>query len=417
MDGPGPAIDWAVEASRPLTSRFHAAGHSLYLVGGVVRDHFLADRPPDPDLDCTTDATPDEIKTIVADVADAHWTQGEEFGTIGCRVGPWTFEITTHRADAYEPDSRKPTVAFGDDIEADLARRDFTVNAMAVDLRDGDLIDPFRGRSDLVAGILRTPLDPEISFSEDPLRMLRAARFVAGYGLEARPELADAVATMTDRLDIVSTERVRDELEKLLLLPEPARGFDFLVGTGLWGRVLPGFDPASAPVLAARVAAVIENRAERWGALVSLDGVARLRSLRLSNALIREVKWLIAVDARLTDAQPQDDRDLRAVGELVPSGERLERGVKFARDLRAADGDDPGSLADLEERVADLRRREPDFDDPGLPVDGDQVMEILGIESGPEVGRAIERLRRHRLEDGPLTIERATEILAEFSRD
>src|SRR4051794_36368834 len=163
------------------------------------------------DIDLTTDARPDETKRLVKGWAESVWTQGERFGTIGCRKDGWDFEITTHRAEAYDPDSRKPTVEFSGAVEADLSRRDFTVNAMALALPEPVLIDPFGGADDLAAGRLRTPLSPEVSFSDDPLRMLRAARFIAGYGLEPVPELTAAVEEMAPRLDIVSAERIRDE--------------------------------------------------------------------------------------------------------------------------------------------------------------------------------------------------------------
>ncbi len=179
------------------------------------------------------------------------WTQGKRFGTIGCRRGGRVYEITTHRAEAYRPDSRKPEVAFGDDIEADLSRRDFTVNAMALRLPELTLVDPFDGLGDLAAGRLRTPLDPEVSFGDDPLRMLRAARFIAGYGLQPDPALVDAVRTGHDRLAIVSAERIRDELDKLIVvLPGPPTALWFVVDTGLAEEFLPelpGAGPRAGP--------------------------------------------------------------------------------------------------------------------------------------------------------------------------
>ena len=177
---------------RPLADRFVAAGHSVYLVGGTVRDLLLG-RPIVGDYDLTTDARPPEIKRLLADWADAIWTQGERFGTIGARRGDRSYEITTHRAEAYHADSRKPDVAFADAIESDLSRRDFTVNAMALALPDPHLIDPFDGAADLAAGRLRTPLSAAESFTDDPLRMLRAARFLAGYDLHPVEGLADAI--------------------------------------------------------------------------------------------------------------------------------------------------------------------------------------------------------------------------------
>ncbi len=192
-----------VEATADLSDRFRSAGHSLYLVGGSVRDAIVAEpgaragRRRADDLDFTTDARPDAIEAVVSGWADAVWTQGKRFGTIGCRRGGQKYEITTHRAEAYQPDSRKPEVAFGDGVEDDLSRRDFTVNAMALRLPELELIDPFDGLADLAAHRLRTPLDPEVSFADDPLRMLRAARFIARLDLEPDPELVEAVARRT----------------------------------------------------------------------------------------------------------------------------------------------------------------------------------------------------------------------------
>ncbi len=210
---------------RPLAERFDEAGHRLYLVGGIVRDLVLG-RPLSGDIDLTTDARPERTAALVRDWADAVWDQGARFGTIGVKAGGSTFEITTHRAEAYHPDSRKPDVSFADEVEADLSRRDFTVNAMALRVtgRDGEepeLIDPFGGVGDLAAGVLRTPLHPEESFTDDPLRMLRAARFVAGYGLAPEPALVTAVSDLVGRLEIVTAERVRDELSKLLVVRGP----------------------------------------------------------------------------------------------------------------------------------------------------------------------------------------------------
>ncbi|MBA3266877.1 MAG: CCA tRNA nucleotidyltransferase, partial [Acidimicrobiia bacterium] len=224
---------------QPLAARFTAIGHRIYLVGGSVRDAILG-RPLDEiDLDFTTDARPDAIQRIVGPWADAVWTQGKRFGTIGAARGGREYEITTHRAEAYAPDSRKPEVAFADAVEVDLSRRDFTVNAMALSLPDLDLVDPFGGVADLSALRLRTPLAPEDSFGDDPLRMLRAARFIAGYDLVPEPELVAAVRSMRSRMEIVSPERIRDELDKLLVVKVPSPGLWFLVETGLAEEFLP----------------------------------------------------------------------------------------------------------------------------------------------------------------------------------
>jgi poly(A) polymerase len=237
-----PRLQPLVEETQPLAERFAAAGFRLYLVGGVVRDAIL-DRlgeGGDQDLDFTTDAPPDEIEAILKPWADAVWTQGKRFGTIGAKQGEVTYEVTTHRAEAYDPDSRKPDVRFSTDITADLSRRDFTVNAMALRLDETlELIDPYDGLADLAAGRLRTPLAPEESFTDDPLRMLRAARFVSGYGLTPDDELVAAVQRLHGRLEIVSAERIRDELDKLLVVDKPAEGLWFLTRTGLADEFLP----------------------------------------------------------------------------------------------------------------------------------------------------------------------------------
>ncbi|MFM7410121.1 MAG: CCA tRNA nucleotidyltransferase, partial [Actinomycetota bacterium] len=218
----------------PLTERFAAAGKRLYLVGGTVRDLLIgrgdATNVNVFDFDATTDARPEETKKILAGWADALWTQGERFGTIGAKKNGRVYEITTHRAEAYSPDSRKPDVAFADAIDADLSRRDFTVNAMALELTGAEpaLIDPYNGAADLIARVLRTPLSPEESFSDDPLRMLRAARFVAALNLTPDPGLVAAVKNMADRLEIVSRERVRAELDRLIVLDHPTTGLWFL---------------------------------------------------------------------------------------------------------------------------------------------------------------------------------------------
>ena len=271
MSGPQESqLALAIEASRPIHEAFAAAGHRLFLVGGIVRDDLAARERTDVDYDLTTDARPDVIKALVAPFAEAVWTQGEKFGTIGAKIAGRDFEITTHRADAYDPSSRKPVVAFGDDIADDLGRRDFTVNAMAVDCATGVLVDPFGGSDDLTAGVLRTPLAPDVSFSDDPLRMLRAARFVATFGFQAVPELTSAVREMGERMGIVSVERVRDELTKMLLLPDPAPGFGFLVESGLLRHVLPGVAAAEVDAVGAaeRAARTEPDAATRWAALL-----------------------------------------------------------------------------------------------------------------------------------------------------
>ena len=223
----------------PLAERFDAAGHRVFLVGGIVRDLVLG-RPTDrADLDLTTDARPEATKAILAGWADSVWDQGQSFGTIGAKRNGTTFEVTTHRAEAYRSDSRKPFVTYADDVAVDLSRRDFTVNAMALRLPDLELIDPYGGVVDLAQSRLRTPLSPEESFSDDPLRMLRAARFIAGYGLQPDDHLVKAVVDLRGRLEIVSAERIRDELSKLLVVDDPSAGLWFVADTELADEFLP----------------------------------------------------------------------------------------------------------------------------------------------------------------------------------
>ena len=268
------------DATAELAERFRQAGRSLYLVGGSVRDAlFPAGAAPDADFDLTTDARPEEIERLVRGWADDMWTQGARFGTIGCRRAGQLFEITTHRAEVYVPDSRKPDVTFGDDIEQDLSRRDFTINALALRLPDMELVDPFGGLADLASGRLRTPLDPEISFGDDPLRMLRAARFMARFSLKPDAALEAAVEAMHERLSIVSRERIRDELDKIVLLDTPSEALWFVVRTGLAADFLPELpglaleqDPIHRhkDVLAHTLAVVDKTSADRMLRLAAL---------------------------------------------------------------------------------------------------------------------------------------------------
>lgn len=220
-----------------LGQLFGARGHELALVGGPVRDAFLGRRSPD--LDLTTSARPDEIESAIDGWADATWDVGRAFGTIGARRGSHIIEITTYRADAYDRLSRKPTVSFGENLEEDLRRRDFTVNAMALVLPDLRFVDPYGGLADLAARRLRTPMAPSVSFGDDPLRMMRAARFVAQLGFDVDEAVADALADMAPSLAMVSSERIRDELTRLVLAPSPRAGLSLLVDSGLADVVIP----------------------------------------------------------------------------------------------------------------------------------------------------------------------------------
>ncbi|MEM8705724.1 MAG: CCA tRNA nucleotidyltransferase [Actinomycetota bacterium] len=412
---PGPAVDAARAAAAPLAAAFADAGHRLYLVGGLVRDDLLGRVRADADYDLTTDARPDTIKHLIEPFADAVWTAGERFGTIACRIGGVDYEITTHRADAYDESSRKPIVEFGDNVHDDLARRDFTVNAMAVDLADGTLVDPFDGAGDLSAGRLRTPLDPEISFSDDPLRMLRAARFIATLGLEPNAALLAAVSSMRTRMEIVSVERVHDELQKMLLLSDPQPGFAFLASTGLLADVLPaiaavGLDP---DVVGSRPRLVVPESAERWAALLldapTAERTAELRRLKPSGELARSVAWLTDAEPWLTSGgAPATPEALRRAAAAAPKGQSLEARLAFVRALGPAD--DP-HLDAVDAELARLRRTEPDLDAPEPPLSGVDVAEALGIDFGPLIGQAHAVLLEHRFEHGPMRRDEALDVV------
>jgi poly(A) polymerase len=439
-----------LEATDPIAKRFEDAGKQLYLVGGPVRDA-IAGRPgggepgPEADIDLTTDATPDEIESLVSDLAEALWSQGKRFGTIGFLLAGRRFEITTHRAEAYAPDSRKPEVRFGDDIETDLSRRDFTVNAMALSLPGLKLEDPFDGIGDISAHRLRTPLDPEVSFSDDPLRMLRAARFIAGYELEPDATLVTAVGTMRSRLAIVSRERIRDELDKLLTLPVPTRGLWFIVNTGLSEEFLPELpalaleqDPIQRhkDVLAHTIAVVEKASPDRTLRLAALfhdvgkpltrsvgpGGVhfhhhdvvgakmarKRMQELRYPTEVIDDVERLVALHLRFHTYKMgwTDSAVRRYAHDAGPLLDRLNeltrcdcttRNQAKARDLAAR-------MDELELRLAELRERE-ELDSIRPQLDGVAVMKRLGIPPGRHVGAALEFLLQVRLDEGLLDQE------------
>jgi poly(A) polymerase len=451
-----------VAATADLSDRFVAAGHTLYLVGGSVRDAIVADpeatsATPEHDLDFTTDARPDAIEAVVRGWADAVWTQGKRFGTIGCRRGGQVYEITTHRAEAYHPDSRKPEVAFGDNIDDDLARRDFTVNAMALALPSLELVDPYGGLVDLAEHRLRTPLDPDISFSDDPLRMLRAARFVAKLELEPTAELVEAVRSGHHRLSIVSAERIRDELDKIVMVPVPSVALWFVVRTGLAEEFLPELpglaleqDPIHRhkDVLAHTLAVVDKTSPDRLLRLAALfhdvgkprtrafvdGGVtfhhhevvgarmtrARMQALRYSNEDVDVVTELVNLHLRFhtyrlgwTDRAVR--RYVRDAGPLLDQLNELTRcdcTTRNANKARALGR----RMDELEARIVDLREQE-ELDAIRPDLDGAQVMDQLGIRPGRDVGRALGFLLELRLEEGPLGEEEARARLTEWWKD
>jgi len=466
----------------PLTDRFRSAGHRLFLVGGTVRDLILGtQRGAEHDIDATTTARPDVIKQCLQGWADAIWTQGERFGTIGAMkrtTGPdgqvveRVYEITTHRAEAYHDDSRKPDVEFSDDIEADLSRRDFTVNAMALELTAADptLVDPFHGAADLVTRTLRTPLAPEVSFGDDPLRMLRAARFIARYQFEPVPELLDAVRAMAERLEIVSAERIRDELDKLMVASHPAAGLWFCVDTGLAAHFLPELpsmrleqDPIHRHKdVLTHTLAVVENvrppaewttpapafdfRRTRLAALFHDVGKPRTRgyqkgkgvtfhhhdvvgakmtrkrlhALRYSNDDIEAITELVALHLRFhtyqmgwTDSAVR--RYVRDAGPLLNELNVLTRCDCTTRNERKA-ATLSKRMDDLEARIAELAEQEA-MDALRPELDGVRVMELLGVPPGPIVGKALGFLMEVRLDDGLLGTDAIEARLVEWWRD
>lgn len=440
----------------PLAARFADRGHRLYLVGGTVRDLLIGSGRHDFDLDLTTDARPDEIKACLAGWAHAVWTQGERFGTIGAKHGVRQYEITTFRAESYADDSRKPHVTYADEVETDLGRRDFTVNAMALEVTGGatpTLVDPHGGAADLMQKVLRTPLGPEVSFSDDPLRMLRAARFIAGYELEPSAELVAAVTEMAGRLEIVSAERIRDEFDKLVTVDHPAAGLWFLHDTGLADQFLPELsalrlehDPIHRhkDVLTHTIA-VIENvrpteeqpperpefdfRLTRLAALFHDVGKPRTRgyqegkgttfhhhdavgarmtkkrmtALRYSNDDVAAVTALVALHLRFhtyrlgwSDSAVRryvrDADDLLHELNVLTRCDCTTRNERKARQLAKR-------MDDLEERIEALAAAE-ELAAIRPELDGRAVMDHLGVEPGRDVGEALAFLLEIRLDEG-----------------
>ncbi|WP_423916172.1 CCA tRNA nucleotidyltransferase [Candidatus Poriferisodalis sp.] len=409
----------------PLAAAFTRAGHRFFLVGGLVRDTLLG-HGLTGDIDITTDAIPDQIAQLVAGWADTVWEQGKAFGTIGARRKDTAVEITTHRAESYDSGSRKPHVRFSDDIVTDLGRRDFTVNAMAIEVPGWTLYDPFGGLADLANGVLRTPSEPEGLFSDDPLRMLRAARFSAQLALAPTQELVTAIRGMRPRLAIVSRERIGTELTKLLELPRPSAGVRFLADTGLLGDLLPPWQQSGTAVPAPGFDAVgdLDERVEiRWAILLGLvcDDEATaarcLSALRIRGATIQGV---IAI-GRAARALQTASADAAASGGGGP-----DTGRPVARRLVADHGPQldaatatvtawDGSLSETFVRLlAEVQTAEGEAL-RRLPVDGHRVMEVLG-RSGPVVGEALAWLRNQQIEHGPLSSERACALLAEWDR-
>jgi poly(A) polymerase len=439
-----------LEELRPLADRFAGGGWRVYLVGGSVRDLVSGRASADIDFDLTTDARPESIHEVVGAWADAVWTPGERFGTIACRKGGRTFEITTHRAEAYVPETRKPEVRFSTDIREDLSRRDFTINAMALDLtaESPELIDPHDGMADLLGKVLRTPLSPQASFTDDPLRMLRAARFIAVLGVTPDPALVDAARELATRLEIVSAERIRAELDKLIVADRPSAGLWFLVETGLADHFLPELpamrleqDPIHRHKdVLSHTFAVVENvqrdahptfdfRITRLAALMHDVGKprtrafapdrgvtfhhhevvgarmtkARLKALRYPQADVDAITDLVELHLRFhtyqmgwTDAAVR--RYVRDAGSLLDELNVLTRCDCTTRNEKKAQALSR-RMDELESRIADLAAKE-ELAAMRPEMDGTQVMAHLGIPPGHDVGAAIEFLMEIRLEEG-----------------
>lgn len=449
-----------------LGDRFAAAGHDLALVGGPVRDAFLGRLSPD--LDFTTSARPEQIEPILADWGSTTWDMGRDFGTIGARRDATIVEVTTHRADAYDGVTRKPVVAFGDSLEEDLGRRDFTMNAMALRLPALTFVDPYAGLSALTERVLRTPGPPEVSFGDDPLRMMRAARFVSQLAVAPAPEVLTAMTEMAASLGIVSAERIRDELVKLVLGAHPRAGLEVFVRTGLAAHVLPEL-PAlrleidehhrhkdvyehsmtvleqaialeggdvPGPDLVLRLAALLHDigkpatrRFEAGGGVsfhhhevvgAKLTG-KRMRALRFDKETTRAVARLVELHLRFHgygDGQWTDSAVRRYVtdaGDLLPRLHRLTRAdcttrnVRKARRLAAA-------YDDLEARIERLLAAE-ELGRVRPELDGHEIAAVLGIAPGPLLGRAYSYLLAVRLDEGPIGPQAARERLLTWWAD
>jgi len=449
-----------VPAAADLGRLFARHGHELALVGGPVRDVFLGQQPGD--LDLTTDATPEQVLAMTKRWADRTWTVGIAFGTVGLRKGNSVFEITTYRSEQYGRTSRKPDVQYGRSLEEDLSRRDFTINAMAARLPGYEIADPFGGFDALREKVLRTPGPPEQSFSDDPLRILRAARFAAKLGFTVAPEVRAAMTEQARRLEIVSAERTASELTKLMLTPDPALGIDVLVQTGVADEVLPEVSRLRMEAdehhrhkdvyqhsltvlrqaiklepryglegdLTVRLAALLHDIGKPKTRSLLPDGrVAfhhhevkgatmtkrRLTALRFPNDVVRDVSRLVELHLRFhgygegewTDSAVR--RYVRDAGPLLPRLHVLTRAdcttrnrAKAARLARAYDS--------LERRIAELSEQE-ELARIRPELDGNEIMRILGIGPGPAVGRAYDFLLELRIAEGELGRERVTQEL------
>ncbi len=452
-----------------LGAMFTEAGHELALVGGPVRDAFL--ERTSPDLDFTTSASPEQTEAILGPWANAHWDMGREFGTIGARRGDVVVEVTTYRADAYDRVTRKPVVAFGTRLEEDLVRRDFTVNAMALRLPGLDFVDPYGGIGDLARQVLRTPSPPEVSFADDPLRMMRAARFAAQLGLVPHPDVLAAMTAQAASLEMVSAERIRDELTKLVLSPRPRAGLELLVDSGLAPFVLPELpalqlevdehhrhkdvyqhsltvleqaialegppggpeESVPGPDLVLRLAALLHDigkpptrRFETGGGVTfhhhevvgAKMTAKRLRALRYDKDTVKAVTRLVELHLRFHgygDGQWTDSAVRRYVtdaGPLLQRLHRLTRSDSTTRNARRA-ARLSRTYGELETRIIALQEQE-ELGRVRPELNGNEIAEVLGIAPGPVLGRAYSFLLELRLDEGMVGPDRAREALLQW---
>lgn len=440
-----------------LGHRFAAAGHELALVGGPVRDVLL--RRPGTDLDLTTDARPERVLELIEGWADTVWTIGIEFGTVGLRKGRYQLEITTYRSESYDPKSRKPEVAYGSSLEDDLARRDFAVNAMAARLPGLEFVDPYGGLADLRRKVLRTPGRPEDSFDDDPLRMMRAARFASQLGFTVDPAVVAAMTDMAGRIEIVSAERIRDEISKLVCGAHPREGLALLVDTGLAAHVLPELprlrleidehhrhkdvydhslivleqaiaQEEDGPDLVLRLAALLHDigkpktRSFEAGGRVTFHHhevvgaqmtKARLSALRYPKDVVADVSRLVELHLRFhgygkgewTDAAVR--RYVRDGGHLLTRLHKLTRADCTTRNKRKA-ANLSRTYDDLEARIARLADEE-ELAKIRPELDGNEIQRILGVGPGPVIGKAYKFLLDLRLDQGMVGKEAATRAL------
>ncbi|MED5801082.1 CCA tRNA nucleotidyltransferase [Gordonia sp. Z-3] len=447
----------------PLGTLFADAGHELYLVGGSVRDAVLGRLAGD--LDFTTDARPEQVTALLAGWADAQWDTGIEFGTVSARKGDATIEITTYRADSYDRVSRNPQVVFGDSLRGDLVRRDFTINAMAVRIgADGpaEFVDPLDGMTALLAGVIDTPATPQESFNDDPLRMLRAVRFVSQLGFRVAPRVFEAISDMSEQIERITAERVRAELDKLILGEHPLEAIDVMVDAGLAARVLPEVpgmkltidehhqhkDVYQHSLTVLKQAVDLEDGDPdlilRWAALLHDIGKPatrrhepgggvsfhhhevvgakmvrrRMRALKYPKAVVDDVSQLVFLHLRFHgygDGAWTDSAVRRYVTDAGPLLDRLHKLVRAdctTRNKRRARRLQE-NYDHLEHRIADLQAAE-DLERVRPDLDGNAIMQLLGLPPGPKVGQAWRYLKELRLDRGPLTREEAEEALREW---